>query len=45
MEGALVLSRAQQSAQPLDKVQRFFTASLSQATTNKTAPNNAGTGN
>jgi AcrR family transcriptional regulator len=37
MEGALVLSRAQQSAQPIDKVQRFFTTSLSQATTNKTA--------
>jgi TetR/AcrR family transcriptional regulator, lmrAB and yxaGH operons repressor len=33
MEGALVLSRAQQSTQPLDKVQRFFTASLSQAPT------------
>ena len=31
MEGALVSSRAQQSTQPLDKVQRFFTASLSQA--------------
>jgi TetR/AcrR family transcriptional repressor of lmrAB and yxaGH operons len=38
MEGALVLSRAQQSTQPLDKVQRFFTASLSQATSTKTAP-------
>jgi hypothetical protein len=37
MEGALVLSRAQQSTQPLDTVQRFFTTSLLQAATNKAA--------
>jgi AcrR family transcriptional regulator len=30
LEGALVLSRAQQSTQPLDTVQSFFTKSLSQ---------------
>jgi TetR/AcrR family transcriptional repressor of lmrAB and yxaGH operons len=37
MEGALVLSRAQQSTEPLDTVQRFFTTSLSQAATNEAA--------
>ena len=31
LEGALILSRAGQSTQPLDTVQRFFTASLTQA--------------
>jgi AcrR family transcriptional regulator len=31
LEGALILSRAQQSTQPLDTVQRFFTTSLTQA--------------
>ena len=31
LEGALVLSRASQSTQPLDTVQRFFTTSLAQA--------------
>jgi TetR/AcrR family transcriptional regulator, lmrAB and yxaGH operons repressor len=30
LEGALILSRANQSTQPLDTVQRFFTASLTQ---------------
>jgi AcrR family transcriptional regulator len=33
MEGALVLSRAQQSTQPLETVQRFFTTSLEQSAT------------
>jgi TetR/AcrR family transcriptional repressor of lmrAB and yxaGH operons len=32
LEGALILSRAKQSTQPLDTVQRFFTTSLTQAT-------------
>jgi TetR/AcrR family transcriptional repressor of lmrAB and yxaGH operons len=32
LEGALILSRANQSTQPLDTVQRFFTTSLTQAT-------------
>jgi TetR/AcrR family transcriptional regulator, lmrAB and yxaGH operons repressor len=31
LEGALILSRTSQSTQPLDTVQRFFTASLAQA--------------
>ena len=31
LEGALVLSRANQSTEPLDSVQRFFTTSLTQA--------------
>jgi len=31
LEGALILSRANQSTQPLDTVQRFFTMSLTQA--------------
>ena len=31
LEGALILSRANQSTQPLDTVQRFFTTSLTQA--------------
>ena len=31
LEGALILSRANQSTQPLETVQRFFTASLTQA--------------
>jgi AcrR family transcriptional regulator len=31
LEGALILSRANQSTQPLDTVQRFFTRSLTQA--------------
>jgi hypothetical protein len=31
LEGALVLSRANQSTQPLDMVQRFFSTSLPQA--------------
>jgi AcrR family transcriptional regulator len=31
LEGALILSRANQSAQPLDTMQRFFTTSLTQA--------------
>ena len=30
LEGALILSRAQQSTQPLDTVQRYFTTSLTQ---------------
>ena len=30
LEGALILSRANQSIQPLDTVQRFFIASLTQ---------------
>src|SRR6476619_3308108 len=31
LEGALILSRANQSTQPLDTIQRFFTSSLTQA--------------
>jgi AcrR family transcriptional regulator len=31
LEGALILSRANQSTQPLDTMQRFFTTSLTQA--------------
>jgi TetR/AcrR family transcriptional regulator, lmrAB and yxaGH operons repressor len=38
LEGALILSRAKQSTQPLDTVQRFFTTSLTQATANPAAP-------
>ncbi len=34
LEGALILSRANQSTQPLDTVQRFFTTSLGQSATN-----------
>jgi hypothetical protein len=37
LEGALILSRANQSIQPLDTVQRFFTTSLTQATANPAA--------
>jgi len=33
LEGALILSRANQSTQPLDTVQRFFTTSLARAAT------------
>ena len=35
LEGALILSRASQSTQPLDTVQRFFTTSLTQAAANR----------
>jgi Transcriptional regulator LmrA/YxaF-like, C-terminal domain len=38
LEGALILSRANQSTQPLDTVPRFFAASLAQAATNPPAP-------
>src|ERR1700751_3323225 len=38
LEGALILSRAKQSTQPFDTVQRFFTAWLTQATANPAAP-------
>jgi TetR/AcrR family transcriptional regulator, lmrAB and yxaGH operons repressor len=38
LEGALILSRAQQSTQPLETVQRFITASLTQAAANPPAP-------
>jgi TetR/AcrR family transcriptional regulator, lmrAB and yxaGH operons repressor len=38
LEGALILSRAKQSTQPLDTVQRFFTTSLTQAAANPAAP-------
>jgi TetR/AcrR family transcriptional repressor of lmrAB and yxaGH operons len=38
LEGALILSRANQSTEPLDTVQRFFTASLTQASANPAAP-------
>jgi AcrR family transcriptional regulator len=38
LEGALVLSRAHQSTQPLDRVQRYFTTSLTQAGASPTAP-------
>ena len=34
LEGALILSRASQSTQPLDTVQRFFTRSLTQTAAN-----------
>src|SRR6476619_3063088 len=37
LEGALILSRANQSIQPLDTVQRFFTTSLTQVTANPAA--------
>jgi AcrR family transcriptional regulator len=38
LEGALILSRANQSTQPLDTVQRFFTTSLPQAAANPAPP-------
>ncbi len=38
LEGALILSRADQSTQPLDTVQRFFTASLTQVAANPADP-------
>jgi TetR/AcrR family transcriptional repressor of lmrAB and yxaGH operons len=38
LEGALILSRTNQSTQPLDTVQRFFTASLTQTAANPAAP-------
>jgi TetR/AcrR family transcriptional repressor of lmrAB and yxaGH operons len=38
LEGALILSRANQSTEPLDTVQRFFTTSLTQAAANPAAP-------
>jgi TetR/AcrR family transcriptional regulator, lmrAB and yxaGH operons repressor len=38
LEGAVILSRANQSTQPLDTVQRFFTTSLTQAAANPAAP-------
>lgn len=38
LEGALILSRANQSTEPLDTVQRFFTTSLTQAAANAAAP-------
>ena len=38
LEGALILSRANQSTQPLDTVQRFFTTSLTQAAAHPAAP-------
>src|SRR3954464_4590260 len=37
LEGALILSRAHQSTQPLDTVQRFFTTSLTQAAADRAA--------
>jgi TetR/AcrR family transcriptional regulator, lmrAB and yxaGH operons repressor len=37
LEGGLILSRANQSTQPLDTVQRFFTASLTHAAANPPA--------
>ena len=37
LEGALILSRANQSSQPLDTVQRFFTTTLTQAAANPPA--------
>jgi TetR/AcrR family transcriptional regulator, lmrAB and yxaGH operons repressor len=37
LEGALILSRANRSIQPLDTVQRFFAASLTQAAANPAA--------
>ncbi len=39
LEGALILSRASQSTQPLDTVQRFFTTSLTQAAASPPAGN------
>jgi TetR/AcrR family transcriptional repressor of lmrAB and yxaGH operons len=41
LEGALILSRANQSTQPLDTMQRFFTTSLTQAAA-KPAPRRRG---
>ena len=38
LEGALILSRAQQSTQPLDTVQRFFTTSLMRAVADRPPP-------
>jgi TetR/AcrR family transcriptional repressor of lmrAB and yxaGH operons len=38
LEGALILSRAKQSTEPLDTVQNFFTTSLTQAAANPAAP-------
>jgi TetR/AcrR family transcriptional regulator, lmrAB and yxaGH operons repressor len=38
LEGALILSRANHSTQPLDTVQRFFTTSLTHAAANRAAP-------
>ena len=38
LEGALILSRANQSIEPLDTVQRFFIASLTQAAANPATP-------
>jgi TetR/AcrR family transcriptional repressor of lmrAB and yxaGH operons len=38
LEGALILSRANQSTQPLDTVQRFFTASLTDAAAKQSPP-------
>lgn len=38
LEGALILSRASQSIEPLDTVQRFFTTSLTQAAGSPPAP-------
>jgi hypothetical protein len=38
LEGALILSRASQSTQPLDTVQRFFTTSLTQTAASPAAP-------
>ena len=38
LEGALILSRANQSTQPLDAVQRFFATSLTQTAANPDAP-------
>jgi AcrR family transcriptional regulator len=38
LEGALILSRANQSTQPLDTAQRFLTTSLTQAAANPATP-------
>jgi AcrR family transcriptional regulator len=38
LEGALILSRADQSTRPLETVERFFIASLAQAAANPAAP-------
>ena len=38
LEGALILSRANRSTEPLDTVQRFFTTSLTQGAANPAAP-------
>ena len=38
LEGALILSRANRSTQPLDTVQRFFTTSLTQVAANPADP-------